>query len=386
TILARGPYLVRSARVAGSDSLALAGDTTAPTTLEVYAPSHTTKLSWNGRRLVTRRESDGALYAHLPGPRPVGLPALAGWRTRPGSPESDPGFDDSRWTAAGRGDLYVDTYGFHYGDAWYRGRFTATGAETALSIDAITGRAGAYAAWLNGTYLGAQEADDDGKASRSFKLPASLLHAHAANTIAVLLENSGHNEDGSHDDAHKQPRGITAIAFAGAAPEIAWRIAGNVEDDPARGPMNSGGQFGERNGWYLPGFPDGAWRRAEPGAHGAGVRWYRTTFSLHVPRDQDASIALQIDDTPDHRYRALIYVNGWLVGRYVNGVGPQDRFPLPNGILRTGGTNTLAISTWNMAAGSPDLGAISLKLLGNALTSLRVRDVRSPTYSQLFPR
>ena len=48
----------------------------------------------------------------------------------------------------------VDDYGFHHGAVWYRGHFTATGAERALVLDAIAGRGGACGAWLNGFYLG----------------------------------------------------------------------------------------------------------------------------------------------------------------------------------------------------------------------------------------
>src|SRR5664280_145734 len=43
-------------------------------------------------------------------------------------------------------------------------------------------------------------------------------------------------------------------------------------------------------------------------------------------------------------YRALIFVNGWNLGQYINDVGPQHTFVLPNGILDPNGTNTLAIA------------------------------------------
>ncbi len=43
---------------------------------------------------------------------------------------------------------YADEYGYHYGNVWYRGRFTATGAETAVKLNAITGRRGSYLVWL----------------------------------------------------------------------------------------------------------------------------------------------------------------------------------------------------------------------------------------------
>ncbi|HLI97291.1 MAG TPA: beta-galactosidase, partial [Candidatus Baltobacteraceae bacterium] len=128
TILVRGPYLVRSCSIAGSH-LALTGDTTAPTAIEIFAPLSTTSVSWNGKPIAAHRTADQTLAAELPGPKPVSLPALANWRFHAGSPESDPSFDDTAWMQADRGTLYVDPYDFHYGDVWYRGRFTASGTE-----------------------------------------------------------------------------------------------------------------------------------------------------------------------------------------------------------------------------------------------------------------
>ena len=59
-------------------------------------------------------------------------------------------------------------------------------------------------------------------------------------------------------------------------------------------------------------------------------------------------------------FQALIYVNGWLIGRYINNLGPQNTFYLPQGLLRTDGQNTLAIAEWSLAAGAGGLGQVSL--------------------------
>src|SRR5262249_12569424 len=127
------------------------------------------ELAWNGRDLRGSGEADpvaGPLVALLPGPRAVTLPELVfGYRFD--TPEADPAFDDYNWTlvdhlasanASANGAtpvLGADEYGFHYGQVWYRGHFTATGTESSLFLNATTGNStGQYAAWLNGAYLG----------------------------------------------------------------------------------------------------------------------------------------------------------------------------------------------------------------------------------------
>ena len=111
-----------------------------------------------------------------------------------------------------------------------------------------------------------------------------------------------------------------------------------------------------------------------------GVGWYRTTFDLHVSKDVDASIGLTIADDPAKAYRAVIFVNGWNLGQYINNVGPQHTFVMPNGILDPGGINTLAVAvTASDATGG--LGSVSLTNMGTVLGGAPLTLVDSPSYS-----
>jgi hypothetical protein len=49
---------------------------------------------------------------------------------------------------------FADDYGYHDGSVWYRGRFSASGAETSVCRNAITSERCTYLVWLNGRYLG----------------------------------------------------------------------------------------------------------------------------------------------------------------------------------------------------------------------------------------
>lgn len=135
-----------------------------------------------------------------------------------------------------------------------------------------------------------------------------------------------------------------------------------------RGPLNNGGLYGEREGWHLPTYADGAWESVTlPRADTAqGVGWFRTTFTVNVPQGTDASIGLTLTDTASRAYRVQIFLNGWNLGQYINDVGPQHTFVLPNGILRTNGSNTLALAVIRDGTTPAGPGTVALTLLGSA--------------------
>jgi len=154
-----------------------------------------------------------------------------------------------------------------------------------------------------------------------------------------------------------------------------------------RGPLNNGGLYGERSGWYLPGFPDRHWAdvslpNADPRP---GVAWYRARFRLHLARGVDASLGLTISVDPAKSYRAQIFLNGWNVGQYINNVGPQHTFVLPTGILDPREENTLAIAVLADGTTVGGLGRVTLANLGAAAGGVEVFPVRSPGYDGARP-
>lgn len=377
-LLARGPYLVRSAERRG-DALWLRGDTGRPSPLEVFAPPEVRSLYWNGRRVHNGR---------VPGPAPVSLPVLRDWRYRRDVAEIEPLFDDSDWARADRRStnnptrpttlpvLYADDYGYHYGDVWYRGRFD--GEAAGITLGAATGRAGVWSAWLNGAHLGTVNtgtANGDQSSSRKFAFPAGAARADGTNVIAVLVRNMGHNENGGSNDHHKAPRGLLGASLDASDAPLAWRIRGAAPSPKGalRGPQNGGGLHGESAGYTLPGFADTAWSKVTlPHRDAApGIAWYRTTVRLALPRDQDVTVGLRFDDDPARHYRVLLFVNGWNMGQLINDIGPQRIFTLHQGILAHRGDNTIALAVWSADGQTGGLGNVSLEVLGNYATMPR---------------
>jgi beta-galactosidase GanA len=405
-VLVRGSSLVRAA-TAGGRAVHLRADTAQPGEVEVFAAA--SRLFVNGERISVEATASGSIVGWLPGPRDVRLPELTGWRVRPEAPEAAPAFDDSAWITATKITslspippqtlpiLFADEYGFHQGHVWYRGRFTATGTERTVSLNAVTGRNGTYLVWLNGRYLGAAsggvEADagppanpDAGRGD--FAIPAGVLRPGEPATLAVLVENMGHNDDWTAEEIRqRQPRGLTGASIAGSSAPIRWRIQGvqGGENllDRVRGPLNNGGLFGERAGWHLPGLPERGWSRIGSLAHARlspGVTWVRTRFELSLPHDQDVSVALRFTGAGETGYRALVFLNGWQVGHYIDASALQHEFVLPAGILHRHGDNSLAIAIVapGDVAGGP--GPVSLVVLGNHRGGVSVTDIDAPGF------
>ncbi|MFD9817962.1 beta-galactosidase [Streptomyces violascens] len=378
-VLASGPELLRTASY-DKGVLKLTGDTDKAASLHVLSGAPATSVSWNGRPAPGALDTTGSALA---GPKPVSLPTPGSWKVQRETPEAAPGFDDAAWRAADKPALSADDYGFHAGSIWYRGHFAAAGTESGIQVNASTGKGGAYLAWLNGTYLGSS-AD----ATHLFAVPGGVLKAGKDNVLTVLAADMAHEQDWSADDSHKQPRGLTSVRLVGSAKQIGWRLQGALggEDlvDPVRGGLNTGGLYGERQGMHLPGYPDGGWPSTslpDTRSGAAGVSWYRTAFDLDLPQGQDVPLGLTISDDKAKHYRALVYVNGWMTGLYVNALGPQKSFPVQPGMLRTHGRNTVAIAVIGEDAGGDGLGKVTLDAYGNHTTPLRYGDIASPGWS-----
>jgi beta-galactosidase GanA len=412
-VVERGPALVRTAQATGS-TLALTGDTTAASSLEIWAPAAITAVTWNGAAIAVRRTSAGSLSAQsqLPGPAAIALPDLsaATWRFSAESFEASPSFDDAAWASAtrtttasttppptGQPVLTADDYGFHHGDVWYRGRFTGAAASLALRYGG--GGAGMLQAWLDGVYLG-QNLLATGTTTPATTGTVSLsvptaLRTSGGHVLSVMVRNGSHNEDGGVNDAFKEGRGLisaTATTASGAALAASWKIQGNAGGeaiaDRVRGAINNGGLFGERNGWHLPGFPDGSWAtRSVPDAPGsavAGTAWYRTQFTLAIPAGHDASLGIAIGDpavrASGGAYRVLVFVNGWNMGQYVANVGPQHVFVVPSGILDPHGSNTLALAVTGNGGAGDALEKVALVDLGTVRGGVPLTLVPSPGF------
>ncbi|KAF8165127.1 glycoside hydrolase family 35 protein [Crassisporium funariophilum] len=394
-IIVKGGYLLRSATVSGG-TLAITGDLNSTSSFEIIAPgANSQTLMFNGAKLTLAKTSYGTLTASKSVSLPsVSLPNLSTlpWKTANSLPEISPTYSDALWTVADHKTtvnpagfstpvvLYAGDYGYHTGNILWRAHFNATSTETAFKVRVMGGAAFGYSVWLDSTFIGSWEGDAvHGDFEGTFNFPAKLT-AGSSHVLTILQDHMGYEEDWTAaSDAFKSPRGIASYSFIGSPTTTVgvWKVSGNLGGetyaDRTRGALNEGGLFGERQGWHLPGFNDAQWASGKPtsGISTAGVSFYRTTFNLNVPNGIDYPLSFVVtNSTTNPHFRSQIYVNGYQFGKFVNHIGPQKSFPVPQGILNYNGENTLAVSLWAAGATGAKLDSLALQSTAKVESSM----------------
>lgn len=396
-IIVKGGYFLRSVSISGG-TLAIQGDLNSTAAFEIIAPSASSKqVTFNGHGLALKKTPYGTLTAaqavQLPA---ITLPDLESitWKTSDSLPEIQAGYSDAKWTIANHTTtvnptqpktpvvLYAGEYGYHTGNILWRAHFNSTGSETGFVAEVWGGAAFGFSIWLDSTFLGSWEGDaTHGSYTKTVSFPSALTSS-SPHVITILQDHMGYEEDWTAaTDDFKNPRGLRSYSFVGSSSTnvSVWKVTGNLggEDyvDTTRGPLNEGGLFAERQGWHLPGFDDSKWQTGRPtdGISQAGVGFYRTSFDLHVPSGVDYPMALVISNTTTNpHFRTQFYVNGYQFGKYVNSIGPQKVFPVPQGILNYNGHNTLAVSLWAADAAGAKLGSLALQLTAKVQSSMEM--------------
>lgn len=302
----------------------------------------------------------------------------------------------------------------------FRGHFIATGNESTLYISTQGGSAFGSSVWLNSTYIGSWVGADYAEAKNStYTLPN--LKAGSKYIFTVVIDNNGLDENWTvGTEEMKSPRGILNYVLSGHAKDsITWKLTGNLGGeqyiDQVRGPLNEGGLYAERQGYTQPSPPSSSWSSGSPlqGIKSAGVGFWTSTFKLDLPKGYDVPLAFNFGNSTTTNgtsdYRVQLWVNGWQFGKYVNNVGPQTNFPVPQGmsfpfflphshpsymhkvtnphfsagILNYNGQNTLAIELWAQQSSGAALTDFSLTAGTPILTSLKAPSlVHSPAWSK----
>ncbi|KAJ3543307.1 hypothetical protein NM688_g5870 [Phlebia brevispora] len=366
TVLIGGPYLVRNATILTSGELAIRGDLNASVPLTLIIPDSVSSVSWNGEQVdITRVQNVPGLWTGQltlkANASAINIPTLANWKFKDSLPEVQPTFDDSIWTTADHtktnlpaplfGDgrvLYGCDYGFCENTVLWRGHFRGSPSTTSVNLTINGGTAFAASVWINDHFIASTGSSSAEQTNALYTFPKGSVKVGQDNVITVIQDGSGNDEDAGE----RSPRGIPGFQLTGGT-FTTWKVQGKLGGytnypDKTRGVLNEGGLFGERQGWHLPGFDTSSWTKrnfSQSLPSSPGIGFFVTTFDLDIPSDVDAMLSFVFDDI-DQPYRALLFVNGWQFGKRVANLGPQTKFPVPQGILNYNGENTVAVALW----------------------------------------
>ncbi|KAH3022431.1 hypothetical protein KXV73_001301 [Aspergillus fumigatus] len=388
TVIVKGGYLLRSAWITDND-LHLTGDVNVTTPLEVIsAPKRFDGIVFNGQSLKSTRSKIGNLAATVHyQPPAISLPDLKrlDWKYIDSLPEISTEYNDEGWTPltntytnntrefTGPTCLYADDYGYHGGSLIYRGHFTANGDESWVFLNTSGGVGFANSVWLNQTFLGSWTGSGRNMTyPRNISLPHELSPGEPY-VFTVVIDHMGQDEEAPGTDAIKFPRGILDYALSGhELSDLRWKMTGNLGgeqyQDLTRGPLNEGAMYAERQGYHLPSPPTSSWKSSNPikeGLTGAGIGFYATSFSLDLPEGYDIPLSFRFNNSASAArsgtsYRCQLFVNGYQFGKYVNDLGPQTKFPVPEGILNYNGVNYVAVSLWALESQGALIGGLDL--------------------------
>lgn len=226
------------------------GDLNDTTTLEIVAPKSISQITFNGRVVQSRATSYGARVVTIqPQIQQVNLPDLKSltWKYSDSLPEIDPSYDDSAWTSADIAQtfnpntpktpvsLYSGDYGYHTGNILWRGHFTASGGESAITLNVYGGSGFGYSVWNKGTFLGSW-AGKGGTANHTDTFAFdSAWPAGDTQVITIVQDHFGYDMSWTaNTQLFKAPRGIYSYGFASAnesevvPAEFSWKVQGNL--------------------------------------------------------------------------------------------------------------------------------------------------------------
>ncbi|KAI1379686.1 glycoside hydrolase family 35 protein [Hypoxylon crocopeplum] len=408
SVIVNGPYLVRSASIT-NNRLSLSADFNKSTAVEVIgAPRTATTLEINGKKTDFGIE-DRRMVADVSYSAPsLNLPSLTrlSWKYVDSLPEIRTGYDDTLWTATDHQStnnsyqslqtptsLFAGDYGFHAGVLAFRGHFIAKGTERSFSIKTQGGTAYGHSVWLNSSFLGSWIGSADASNYDATYQLSGLVQGESY-VLTVVIDHMG--LDGNYVpgiDTGKAPRGILNYRLASSiinTTPIVWKLTGNLggEDyvDRARGPLNEGGLYAERQGYHQPRPPTENFTSGSPFSAPSepGVSFFTAPLYLDLPSDiYDIPLVFSFRDVVGGASRIQLYVNGWQFGKFVGHIGPQTSFPVPEGILNYNGENWIGLMIWRME-GSDEKPVLDFKLeAGEAVLTGRetVVLVESPPWS-----
>jgi len=170
-------------------------------------------------------------------------------------------------------------------------------------------------------------------------LDITELVKEGRNIIAICYENAFHTKGYPSEGPLKKMSGLYYPV------EVIYEKGNNKQVYKIKEWRIQQGLRGVINGYYLNEFNDKEWGTIPKAKKYVfekdmgNIIWLRRWFYYHKEKKWEAPVYIEIDKLNE---RCLIYVNGFLLGKYED-IGPQHRFYIPENLLQEKNLLTLVI-------------------------------------------
>lgn len=254
---------------------------------------------------------------------------LNNWKYSPDTEEKLPEYNDSEWNIIDGSTPLEKARYFKHGYYWYRAEFSMDSKAKKVRIKINTNNMDRFTLYINGKFrwigIGSPELD------------ITDMIKKGKNIIAICYDNAYHTKAHPHEGPIKKMSGLYLPV------KITWVTENNRMEYVIRQWKIKEGLNGVIKGYYLPEFDEKNWNiipQAEKYVFEediGNIIWLRRWFIYKKAKNWKAPLYLEIEKLKD---RCLIYVNGFLLGKYED-IGPQHKFYIPENLLKE--KNLLAI-------------------------------------------
>ncbi len=256
---------------------------------------------------------------------------LTPWKYYLDSYEKEVDYNDTHWKKIDSFTPLEKAKFFKHGYYWYRSEFNIDTDFLNVKIHISTNNMDRFSLYINGKFkwigIGSPELD------------ITELTVNGRNVIAICYENAYHTKAHPHEGQIKKMSGLFYPV------KIMWDTGKNVMRSEIREWKLQEGLGGVSKGYYLEEFNDQEWiilpsaKKYVFEEDVGNIIWLRRWFYYKKEKDWEAPVYLEINKLKE---RCLIYINGFLLGKYEN-IGPQHRFYIPRNLLQEKNLLTLVI-------------------------------------------
>ncbi|MDD5644421.1 MAG: beta-galactosidase [bacterium] len=291
----------------------------------VWCDSGLDNVSVDGRKVSLEKDPVKGAYVFECEYKDIASPEVkwtGNWKYCADSAEAGEDFDDSGWDRINSKTALEKGGYLEHGYYWYRNYFAVDGDPSEVKLSVKTNEMDRFLVYINGSFRWV------GIGSPSLDITKYVKKGR--NSVAILYANEFHTKAHPHEGPIQKVSGLYYPV------KVSGKAGGKNFDSEFSGWKLKFGLGGDEKRYFSAETDCGTWTEA-PAAEkyivqedAGNLIWFRRKFSLNIDRDHIAPVFAQIKSLSA---RCLIYVNGFLLGKY-EAVGPQDKFFIPDSLLK----------------------------------------------------